>query len=284
MIFQLLDRLCGKIDQLGWRGSLRKTPLYPLYKWLRATPMFFDYRMVNLYSRKAFRDMLDDTRAQYEISLWLKSFQHLSEDLSWVLELEQPLPWTNFRVIWYMNFFLANKEAPSVFEYGAGASTLWFSRHAAKVVSVEHDKQWFDRLRQALSERQITNVECSYIPPKQLQEGKENRFSSHFYPGMSFEDYTLSLTKQEDSFDLVFIDGVSRQAALVLANTCVKDGGIIVLDNSERERYSQAIKDLCASGWRAIQTSGPLSYGDGMGETTIFVRKSDQKTRIPDFS
>ena len=47
------------------------------------------------------------------------------------------------------------KRLPSnavVFEYGSGASTLFWLKHAARCTSVEHDEQWYAQVRQRVGD------------------------------------------------------------------------------------------------------------------------------------
>src|SRR3546814_1018846 len=48
------------------------------------------------------------------------------------------LPWWNVAATREVAEFLRARPKARVFEYGAGASTIWLARHAAGVVSVEH--------------------------------------------------------------------------------------------------------------------------------------------------
>lgn len=278
MIFNLMDKLARSLDRGKLRGRLRKTFLYVIWKWLRAIPMFFDYRMVNLYSRKSFRDQLDDKECSNWISLWLQSYQKPPETLTWVLDLKDPVPWVNFKAIHYMEFFLMNRKGPVVFEYGTGASTLWFAKRAAKVVSVESSTEWHSYVSEILKKRNIDNVNYNLGAPQTLSDHNTEerkslvKYQSGFedYKNVHFKNFVNTITKSDELYDLIFIDGEARPACMELAKLKVKDNGIIVLDNSSRERYQKAINDF--SDWKTIRISGPVSYGELIEETTIFRR------------
>src|SRR3546814_13819016 len=60
------------------------------------------------------------------------------------------LPWWNVAATREVAEFLRARPKAHVFEYGAGASTIWLARHAAGVVSVEHHAEWHQRLTKAV--------------------------------------------------------------------------------------------------------------------------------------
>lgn len=105
-----MDKLAFQLTKRGLGGRLRKSFLYVIWKWLRALPMCFDYRMVNLYSRKSFRNLLDDKDCTNQISLLLQSFQAKPESPEWLLNLANPLPWTGFRMVCFMELFLMRRK------------------------------------------------------------------------------------------------------------------------------------------------------------------------------
>jgi hypothetical protein len=57
----------------------------------------------------------------------------------------EPVPWYTYPAIEYLQQF--DFSTRSVFEYGSGNSTLFWSRRAAHVVSVEDEEGWFEQMR-----------------------------------------------------------------------------------------------------------------------------------------
>src|SRR5262249_39630854 len=58
----------------------------------------------------------------------------------------EPQPWYTYPAVEYLKQLdLRDKQ---VFEYGCGQSTLFFAQRAARVVSVEHDPEWFQTVGQ----------------------------------------------------------------------------------------------------------------------------------------
>ena len=58
-------------------------------------------------------------------------------------------------------------------EYGSGISTLKLSRHVKFLHSIEHDSKWFEKVRLAILNGQIKNVNIYYLPP----EDKNDKYS-----------------------------------------------------------------------------------------------------------
>src|SRR5437868_6561806 len=69
-----------------------------------------------------------------------------------------PVPWMTYPAISYLNQFDFSKR--NVFEYGCGQSTLYWAGRSGRVISVEHDRAWFEKVRsQAPSSAEIFHAE-----------------------------------------------------------------------------------------------------------------------------
>jgi predicted O-methyltransferase YrrM len=118
-----------------------------------------------------------------------------------------------------------------VLETGAGGSTIWFARRCASVVSYEHSAAWYGRVKVALDKEGLKNVDLRFRP-EYGEKGIE------VFPGKSF--------------DLILVDGVGR--CLIISRTIglLKNGGYLVLDNSDRTKerqYGPALSLLDSLGW-----------------------------------
>lgn len=71
---------------------------------------------------------------------------------------------------------------------------------------------------------------------------------------------------KDAKFDYILVDGRSRVSCLKIALSKIKeDGGILVLDNSERPRYKVGI-DLVPSDWYKYEF-----IGEDYGTTTVWI-------------
>jgi len=120
-----------------------------------------------------------------------------------------------------------------VFEWGAGGSTLWFAERAAYVISIEHHRGWYERVAGRLDEEGIENVDLRFIPHR------------------PHEPYTSAILDfAPEHFSLVLVDGRERVRCIGEAMPKVKPGGLLVLDNSRRPRYTMGIEWLAS--WQRL--------------------------------
>ncbi len=191
-----------------------------------------------------------DRRRDRRLPLFLRSLfaVHDIEDLG-----ELDLPWWTFDAIERVDAFLRSRGGRArAFEYGAGASTLWLSRRCARVVSVEHDRQWWPPLAAHL--RRLDNVEARCIPPVPSRAPAcASRRAG--WSGLDFSPYVRAIRQARGPFDLIVIDGRARSSCLREALGHLARGGLVVFDNADRRRYAPAI----ARSGLAIERFGGLA-------------------------
>lgn len=156
--------------------------------------------------------------------------------------------------------FLAKWLAPGmqVFEWGAGRSTLFFERHGANLVTVEHDPLWHEKISRALPKKSAASIELKLIKPDQAS-------SDASLEDPRFTNYVKAIMKYPDNyFDLVVVDGRERSACLLASLPTVKPGGLVMLDDSQRERYRPAKDVVNKLGWL------PTPFPYGFNETTVW--------------
>jgi len=85
-------------------------------------------------------------------------------------------------------------------EYGSGNSTLQLSSYVKKVISIEHNKEWYNKILPYVSD----NVELYLCEPdKYYEEVKHDGLYEQF------ETY-ITFPKKFGIFDVIFIDGRAR--------------------------------------------------------------------------
>ncbi len=118
--------------------------------------------------------------------------------------------------------FLAEWIRPSdlVLEWGSGRSTVWFAERSAKVISVEHDRSWYDRVNKQLN---LSETTCT---DRRLFEDNPDRDE------YGDSDYVnVVLTIPDGSLDIVLVDGIFRDACALKVVDKVRPGGILIIDN-----------------------------------------------------
>jgi hypothetical protein len=164
--------------------------------------------------------------------------------------LTSRLPWLPFRVIERLEKHLTNESR--VFEFGGGGSTLWFADRVGEVVTVEHDDDWFRALNEAVSGRDNCQV---------LYRAADDDFTEYVGAIADFAD---------GYFDVVLVDGRNRIRCLRSAMGKVRPGGLLILDDSDRARYSEAF--MIATAWPHVTYRGLTPSKAIAGVTTVWRR------------
>jgi hypothetical protein len=119
----------------------------------------------------------------------------------------KPVPWLTYPAIDYLRQL--DFRDRTVFEFGAGHSTLFWAERAARVVSVESQLDWFDKL-----DRQVpANVELHFAEEP--------------------DDYVGCLARQRGGFDVIVVDGDERRRCCRAALDKLSPGGFVILDNAD---------------------------------------------------
>ncbi|SCM77390.1 conserved hypothetical protein [uncultured Pleomorphomonas sp.] len=193
--------------------------------------------------------------------LWLRSLFAIY-DIDEMNRLD--LAWWQLDGIARVGAFLDARPGARVFEYGSGASTLWLSRRAGTVISVEHVSSWAAVVRNLLVN--APHVCLLEVPGEPINDG--NRAYASDKPrdrGLAFHNYVHAIDGEEP-FDLIIIDGRCRSLCLGAAKAHLKPDGLIVFDNSGRRRYRDAIDGSGMKVERLRGLTACLPYPD---ETTL---------------
>ena len=151
------------------------------------------------------------------------------------------LPWWSYASIEAVERFLAGRDDARVFEFGAGASTVWLARRVTSIVSVEHDASYLEVVERLIAG--YDHATLRLVPPERPSEGQTPRVTSERkgFEGLDFEDYVASIDDAAGPFDLIVIDGRARVACLRRALPHLADDGVIVFDDVHRRRYAPAL-------------------------------------------
>lgn len=100
-----------------------------------------------------------------------------------------------------------------ILELGMGASTIWWSKKAESVVSVDDNEFWYNIVLEGLAEKNCKNVQTIFAD--------------------SFDSYTMPL-REMGCFDVIIVDGSFRKECLeLISKQNLVEGGMIILDNFE---------------------------------------------------
>jgi predicted O-methyltransferase YrrM len=162
------------------------------------------------------------------------------------------VPWWTYKATDEVDQFLARRGGNArVFEYGAGASTLWLARRAAQVCSIDHDPGFVDMLRPLVAS--MGNVDLRWIRPGPRRSDSTAVSEREGHEHLDFADYAAAITTAGGRFDVIVIDGRARTTCLRAAIPYLNVDGLIVFDNAARSRYRREIR---RSGLREDQKVG----------------------------
>jgi predicted O-methyltransferase YrrM len=145
-------------------------------------------------------------------------------------------------------------------EWGSGNSSRWFSSRVKSLYSVEHNEEWLNHVKSfALTNQTIV-------------------FSTQ-------DKYASTALEFQRTFDLILIDGVEREACGEVAISLLSNGGMIILDNSDRHPdISEKLRaqDLIQVDFHGFGPINPYTW-----TTSVFMRRDyrispiDRQPRIP---
>lgn len=173
--------------------------------------------------------------------------------------LELGLPWISFGAIRFLEGFL--QPTMQVFEYGSGGSTMFFAARCRRIVSVEDNANWAQRVRHRVASAQNVDVIFSATPKIR-----------HRNDGQPFEDGDFAASGYLRAIDgmspdVVLIDGsddwglkpTRRSLCFNHVEPAMKRGAIIVLDDSWA--YPQLRKSNRAKRVMSFWGVGPCRRG-----------------------
>lgn len=192
----------------------------------------------------AFNDLIRDCNSYLYSTGWIRSLEQeksLDKDGKFI-------PWMNFSVIKLLEDRL-DKDL-EVFEFGSGYSTYFYARKTMAVTSVEHNNLWFQQINKELPE----NVSLIY---------KEKDVDG---------DYCRSIGETSKLYDVVIVDGRDRVNCIKQSSSALSLRGVILLDDSQRERYREGLEFANRLGFKRLDIEGLKPGERGINRTTILYR------------
>lgn len=176
-------------------------------------------------------------------------------DLSLTNEWQHKDPEMGLVFPWYVKSVLDELKTwdlkdKKVFEYGLGASTLWFVAKGAWVYGCDTNKEYLDAVGEAILARKWKGM-FYYIEEKEV-------YVNHIYDRGCL-------------FDVVIIDGVWRDDCVKPTLDCLKPGGILIFDNwmqpSVEMQSEETQRILTALEHKIYKQEGHLDW-----QTAIFYK------------
>lgn len=164
-----------------------------------------------------------------------------------------PIPWITYPAFEFLSQF--DYGECDVFEFGAGNSTLFWAARAQRVVSVETDMEWFERLNQ----NRPSNVQLSHADDA--------------------EEFAGSILRTDHAFDVIIIDSLKhRYGATLNAIKKIAPGGVVIFDNSDW--YPNSCQLLSDAGFLQIDFHGFGPVNGYTWTTSIFFKDGIKLRRV----
>jgi Methyltransferase domain len=161
-------------------------------------------------------------------------------------EAGQPIPWISYAAVALLRSRV--KGDWDIFEFGSGYSTLWWAKHCRSVTSSEHDAAWYDEIAKLLPEN------CTLLS---TELGVE---------------YPMAAKRTKKRFDVIVIDGRKRVRCALNSVECLKEEGVIVWDDTDREYYQEGLAKLVTLGFKRIDLVGMTPMLSTAKQTSILYR------------
>ncbi len=159
---------------------------------------------------------------------WFESFKTLKS----IDKEGNPIPWFSYPFIDFLTPRLTKDLV--LFEFGSGSSTSFFAERVKQVISIEHNKEWFE----IVNKTKPNNVELILTDSDLV------------------DDYLNYFNELNDKVDIVIVDGLHRNECLINALEKLSENGVIVLDDSERQEYKKGIESVIGRGFKSLEFWG----------------------------
>ncbi len=190
--------------------------------------------------------------------------------------LEDRVPWITFGAATFLKHNL--RRGMKGFEWGMGGSSAFLLDLGVNLVSVEHDAQWFEKARNDLGENGPWDPKL--VEPVHGRESNDPSDWSGYgssvssFLDASFENYVKAIDDyDDDSFDVVLVDGRSRPSCFHHALPKVRVGGWVLWDNTDRASYLPEMNKVDSANFKMFDFPGPSPYVKFFTRTTIWQRQ-----------
>lgn len=188
--------------------------------------------------------------------------------LIWV-NLNPNKPWLSRQAIKKIDSLLT-KDLIMV-ETGSGRSTIWYADRVKYLTSIEHFEDWYKKINKEIIQKKIDNITYLLASDKFINSPLESQYLQEI------------IKLENESIDVLLIDGVLRAEIANAGFSKVKKGGFIIIDNAERYFYlktnsperlnsDESILPIWTKFKMLIQNLNQEVYTDGITATLIIYK------------
>ena len=118
----------------------------------------------------------------------------------------EPIPWYTYPSIEYLSKI--DFSNLNIFEYGCGHSSLYWNKRGANVMSVDHDRNWVEKI-------------MPLVPENRLLYRSEKK------------QYVYAIKEFDSPIDVLVIDGIHRNECAYISIPLLQQHSLVILDNSD---------------------------------------------------
>lgn len=182
-------------------------------------------------------------------------------------------PWLTKTANSFLESYL--KDSDIGLEWGSGRSTIWLGRRVAKLTSVEHDCDWHLRVREWITQRELSNIQSFLFETENVSQSN---------PGWGTDYVEMERKLPKSSLDFAVVDGIFRGACSVISLGLVKPGGIVIVDNANWFLPSKSkspnsvafdrspLTDEWVQFWKAVKDWRMIWTSSGVTDTGIWFK------------
>lgn len=172
-------------------------------------------------------------------------------------------PWISRECIFVLDHILSHDTVG--LEWSSGSSTIWLGYRIKSLISIENSYEWANTVRNIINRLDLQNkISIHYISHDEI-DFCENNSKYIGYNNTCYKTYVTSTKIKNEEYGYISVDGRARNGCVLRAIKLLKpNNGILVLDNSERNRYKLAIKEI-PSKWSRFD----FPYSNGI--VTIWI-------------
>ena len=142
-------------------------------------------------------------------------------------------PYMKYRELMVFNQIVEKLQPKNILEWGSGYSTIYFPKKLGKGykwLSIENNEEWASQIKETSKDKGVT-IEL-------IKENAGPPYSDEFRDG-SYEDFKDYIEKpgSRAPFDYIVIDGRARRACLQKSFSYLKEGGVVILHDANRNHY-----------------------------------------------
>jgi len=131
-------------------------------------------------------------------------------------------PWMSEEEIKLIEKYL--KPEHTALEWGSGGSTAHFAKYVKYWHSIEHNREWYEKVKDSKPE----NVSLHYVGPDHRMKQRHG-VSSKWPINENFRVYANYPTTLDTKFDIVLVDGRARKWCALEIMRCIKNDSVVFI-------------------------------------------------------